>query len=76
MIILLSFLVPLFMPHKLKKIKKIAAGDQKGGGFIDFYFTKPGESEAKAKRGFIQKFEPYGWYIGTGNYQKDMTPLI
>lgn len=54
----------------------IAAGDKPGGGFIDFYFTKPGESEAKAKRGFIKKYEPYGWYIGTGNYEEDMLPLI
>lgn len=54
----------------------IAAGDKPGGGFIDFYFAKPGESEAKAKRGFIQKFEPYGWYIGTGNYEEDMLPII
>lgn len=54
----------------------IAAGDKPGGGFIDFYFAKPGEAEAKAKRGFIQKFEPYGWYIGTGNYEEDMLPII
>lgn len=54
----------------------IAAGDQPGGGFIDFYFTKPGENEAKAKRGFVAKFEPYGWYIGTGNYEEDMLPMI
>lgn len=54
----------------------IAAGDKPGGGFIDFYFAKPGESEAKAKRGFIKKFEPYGWYIGTGNYEEDMLPII
>ncbi len=54
----------------------IAAGDKPGGGFIDFYFAKPGESEASAKRGFIQKFEPYGWYVGTGNYEEDMLPII
>lgn len=54
----------------------IAAGDKPGGDFIDFYFAKPGESEAKAKRAFIQKFEPYGWYIGTGNYEEDMLPII
>ena len=54
----------------------IAAGDQRGGGFIDFYFAKPGESESKAKRAFILKFEPYGWYIGTGNYEEDMLPII
>lgn len=54
----------------------IAAGDKPDGGFIDFYFTKSGESEAKAKRGFVKKFEPYGWYIGTGNYEEDMLPII
>lgn len=54
----------------------IKAGDQPDGDFIDFYFTKPGESEAKAKRGYVRKFESYGWYIGTGNYEEDMLPLI
>lgn len=54
----------------------IAAGDKPDGGFIDFYFAKSGESEAKAKRGFVKKFEPYGWYIGTGNYEEDMLPII
>ena len=28
------------------------------------------------RSGFIQKFEPYGWYIGTGNYEEDMLPII
>lgn len=54
----------------------IKAGDQTDGDFIDFYFTKAGEKEAKAKRGYVKKFEPYGWYIGTGNYQEDMLPMI
>ena len=54
----------------------IAAGDKPNGDFIDFYFAKSGESEAKAKRGFVKKFEPFGWYIGTGNYEEDMLPII
>lgn len=54
----------------------IAAGNNPDGGFIDFYFAKSGESQAKAKRGFIKKFAPYGWYIGTGNYEEDMLPII
>ena len=54
----------------------IKAGDKPDGGFIDFYFTKPGENTAKPKRGYVKKFEPYGWYIGTGNYEEDMMPLI
>lgn len=54
----------------------IAAGNKADGGFIDFYFAKSGETEAKAKRGFVKKFQPYGWYIGTGNYEEDMLPII
>ena len=54
----------------------IAAGDKPEGGYIDFYFAKSGETEAKAKRGFVKKFEPYGWYIGTGNYEEDMQVII
>lgn len=54
----------------------IAAGDKPDGGYIDFYFAKPNETEPSAKRGYVKKFEPYGWYIGTGNYQDDMQLLI
>lgn len=54
----------------------IAAGNVQGGDFIDFYFPKPGETEASAKRGFVKKFEPYDWHIGTGNYKDDMQILI
>ncbi len=54
----------------------ISAGDKPDGDFIDFYFAKSGESEAKAKRGYVKKFAPYGWYIGTGNYEEDMLPII
>lgn len=54
----------------------IDAGNTVGGDYIDFYFTKPGQSQASAKRGFVKKFEPYDWHIGTGNYQEDMMVII
>lgn len=54
----------------------IDAGNQPDGGYIDFYFTKPNGSEALLKRGYVKKFAPYDWYIGTGNYQEDMEALI
>lgn len=54
----------------------IAAGNVQGGDYIDFYFAKPGETEASAKRGFVKKFEPYDWHIGTGNYKDDMQVLV
>lgn len=54
----------------------ISAGNKKSGGFSDFYFTKPGAEGSFLKRAFTQKFEPYGWYISTGNYQVDIDALI
>lgn len=53
----------------------IAAGGKAAGGYTSFYFTKPGSSGAFLKRAFTQKFEPYGWYISTGNYQVDIDAL-
>ena len=50
----------------------IRNGD-KGGDYSEFYFGKPGdESGSHKKRGYTEKFEPYGWYISTGNYYEDM----
>ena len=57
-------------------IRNLITAGNKGGGFTDFWFTKPGKSGEFQKRGYTQKFDPYGWYISTGNYQEDMTPII
>jgi len=54
----------------------IAAGDA-GGGYTDFYFGKPGnETGSYLKRAYTLKFEPYGWYISTGNYYEDTAETI
>ena len=54
----------------------IKLGDA-GGGYSDFYFGKPGdESGSYKKRGYTKKFEPYGWYISTGNYYEDTDKVI
>lgn len=54
----------------------IAAGNKPDGGFTDFWFTKPGKSGTFQKRAYTAKFEPYGWYISTGNYNEDMVKVI
>ncbi|MFZ5966881.1 MAG: methyl-accepting chemotaxis protein [Bacillota bacterium] len=45
---------------------------QKGEIYVDYYFPKPGETEASQKRGYVQLFEPWQWVIGTGNYVDDI----
>lgn len=54
----------------------IAAGNVPGGSFFDFYFPKPGADVPLKKRGYVKKFEPYGWYIGSGNYEEDLIVLV
>ena len=54
----------------------IKAGDA-GGDFSEFYFGKPGdENGSYKKRGYTLKYEPYGWYISTGNYYEDIDATI
>ncbi|BCJ99314.1 methyl-accepting chemotaxis protein [Anaerocolumna chitinilytica] len=39
-----------------------------GGGFTNYWFPKPNETEPLPKRSYSQAFEPFSWVIGTGNY--------
>lgn len=39
-----------------------------GGGYTDFAFQKPGETEASPKRGYSAYFAPFDLVLGTGNY--------
>lgn len=49
----------------------IKAGDN-GTSYTEFYFTKPEKDGIFKKRAYTEKFEPYGWYISTGNYYDDI----
>ncbi|AMJ40531.1 methyl-accepting chemotaxis protein [Anaerotignum propionicum] len=39
-----------------------------GGGYTDFVFPRPGETEALPKRGYSAYFAPFDLVLGTGNY--------
>lgn len=53
----------------------IAAGGKQGGGFSDYYFTKPGADGIYLKRAYTRRFEPYDWNISTGAYQVDVDAM-
>lgn len=38
------------------------------GGFTNYQFPKPGETQASPKRSYSKLFEPFSWVVGTGNY--------
>ena len=52
--------------HMVRDI--IAIGMQEGGGYTDFSFPKPNETESLPKRSYSLLFKPYNWVIGTGNW--------
>ncbi len=46
--------------------------DKKGELFFDWYWYKPNENANQMKKiGLIKKFEPFDWFIGTGEYVED-----
>lgn len=54
----------------------IENGLNPGGGYTDFYFTKPGQEGVFAKRAYSLRFEPYDWNVSTGNYIDDIKQAV
>ncbi|KXL52705.1 methyl-accepting chemotaxis protein I [Anaerotignum neopropionicum] len=49
-------------------IQAIKEQAMNGGGYTDFVFPRPGETEAAPKRGYSAYFAPFDLVLGTGNY--------
>ncbi|MBE6023751.1 MAG: methyl-accepting chemotaxis protein [Cellulosilyticum sp.] len=54
----------------------IGAGLQEGGGYVEYYFPRTGETEPSPKRAYSVLFKPFNWVIGTGNYIDDIDNSI
>ena len=46
------------------------------GGIIKYMWEKPGFKQPQPKFSYVQKFEPWGWIIGTGAYIDDVEAKI
>jgi len=46
------------------------------GGFSEFYFDKPGQTEPAPKRSYSQLFKPWNWVVSTGNYVDDIDVVL
>ena len=53
--------------YYMREIFKAALSSPEGG-YSDFSFPKPGETEDLPKRGYSMEFKPYGWIICTGSW--------
>lgn len=50
----------------------VATAKDKGQGFVDYMWEKPGESKAVSKLSFVKLFPEWGWIVGTGVYIDDI----
>lgn len=53
--------------YYMREIFKAAMSGPEGG-YSDFSFPKPGETQDLPKRGYSMEFKPYGWIICTGSW--------
>jgi methyl-accepting chemotaxis protein len=57
---------------KLFSIELRDMSRQKGGGFVDYLWPKPGSDKPQPKLSYIVGFEPWGWSVMTGVYIDDL----
>ncbi|MEI7815817.1 MAG: methyl-accepting chemotaxis protein [Desulfuromonadales bacterium] len=48
----------------------------KGKGFVDYAWSKPGNSKPVPKISYVELYQPWGWVIGTGIYVDDVTAHV
>jgi signal transduction histidine kinase len=49
-------------------IRELSAKAQSGGGYVEFYWIKPGDSGEKRKLGYVEPIPNTSYFIGTGVY--------
>ncbi|HEY3275258.1 MAG TPA: cache domain-containing protein [Syntrophorhabdaceae bacterium] len=49
-------------------VRALSEAAKKGGGFVDFYWLKPGTKDEAAKIGYVEPIPGTNYFIGTGVY--------
>ena len=50
-------------------IKEFLAKAKAGGGYVEYWFPKEGQTKIQPKRSYVLLFEPFGWVVGSGYYR-------
>jgi methyl-accepting chemotaxis protein len=50
-------------------IKETITKARAGGGYVEYWFPKKGQTVSQAKRSYVLLFKPFGWVVGTGYYR-------
>ena len=56
--------------HLFVEFVKVAR--EKGGGFVDYFWPKPGHEEPVAKISYVKLIPEWNWIVGTGLYVDDV----
>lgn len=49
-------------------IRELSEASRQGGGFVEFYWIKPGETGEKLKIGYVEPIPGTNYFIGSGVY--------
>ena len=52
--------------------QEFIAASQRGGGFVEYAFPRPGQQKSEPKLSYAAGFTPWGWVLGTGIYIDDV----
>lgn len=56
--------------HGKYVIRELSAAAATGGGFVEFYWVKPGATGEKRKLGYVEPIKNTDYFIGTGVYME------
>jgi len=57
-------------------MKMLDVINKEGHGFVNYMWSKPGQTEPMPKLSYVQEFKEWGWVIGTGVYIDDIDATI
>jgi len=50
-------------------VKEFLAKGKAGGGYVEYWFPRKGETTSQFKRSYVLLFRPFGWVVGSGYYR-------
>lgn len=54
----------------------VLVAKNQGAGFVNYFWSKPGESQPIAKTSYVKLFEPWGIVIGLGTYNDEVQKIF
>ncbi|WP_325893617.1 methyl-accepting chemotaxis protein [Grimontia sp. NTOU-MAR1] len=53
-------------------VEMASTAKRSGGGFVDYFWSKPDSDVPVQKSSYVKLFQPWGWILGTGIYVDDV----